>query len=135
GDVGGVLPVVAEGGLRELGGGGAVREGDGSKGGVAYGSVVKLEHRAVRERAGVERGERHKEVVRVLRVDERAAVGGLAGLEEERVPLAGDGDGFQAEHGLQHEAAASDAMLGREHEGVGGEELVEAARSALLGID
>ena len=55
----------------------------------------------------VEGGELHDEVVGVLAVDDGFAVGGLALLEELGVVAAGDGGGFEGEHGAEGELACA----------------------------
>ena len=87
GDMRRILPMVAEGSFGDLLRGGAVREGDGSERGVAYGGVVKVQHRVLAQAVRIVRAQRHDEVVRMLAVDNRHAVSGFAGLEELRVAL------------------------------------------------
>ena len=54
-------------------------------------------------------------VVRMLRVNKWASVGGLAGLKEQRIALVRDCCGVEAEHRLQHEAPFTEAVLGGDH--------------------
>ena len=46
--------------------------------------------------------------MRVLRIDQRDAVRGLAGLKQQRILAAGVGRGLQAEHSPQHDASVAE---------------------------
>ena len=105
-----------------------------AEGGFAARTAVEVDGGTFAEHDLVEGGEFHEEIVRVLAVDDGDAVGGFAGGEEQRVALAGNGGGFGAEHGAEGEGAGSGAVRRGEHDPVGGEDLVAAARAGLIGV-
>src|ERR1700722_16399657 len=122
--------------LGQLLGRGSMWISDGSEGRVAYGSNVEIDGRRLRNFVGVVEAEGHDEIVRVLRIVERMAVGGFAGLEQERVTLAGDGGGIEAEHQLRLQRSfRAGAVLGCGHEYAGRIEFVAAAGAGLLRVD
>lgn len=112
-----------------------MRVSDGAYGGVSGGRGIEGKQRVGAELPIVERGDLHEEIVRVLAVDDGAAVGGFSLLEEQRVFAAGDGGGLKAEHGAQSELAGAKRALRHGHEPVGGEELVASARAGLLRVN
>src|SRR6516164_1797381 len=86
---------------------------------IAYWGVVKVPD-GVSQFARVLNAEFHDEVVRVLTIDNRLAMGGFAGLEEQWIPLIRDGEWFQAQHGAQHDGTAAQRMQGAQHSPIGG---------------
>lgn len=106
----------------------------GADGGIADGGEVDGEQRVAAEGEIVERGDFHKEVVGVLAVGDGAAIGGFSLLKEQRVLAAGDGCGLKREHGAEGELAWAPGALRHGHEPACGEELVFAARAALLRV-
>lgn len=107
--------MVAQGGLREFHGGGAVGEGDRSHGSVADGRVVEGDQAARCNGAGVLDAQFHDGVVGMLPVDQRAGVGGFAGLNEQRVGLITDGYRFKRHHGAEHDASLADGARRPKH--------------------
>src|SRR5580704_12287197 len=59
----------------------------------------------------IECGNFHEEIVRVLAVDNGLAEGGFTLLEEFGIIAAGDGGGFEAEHGTQGQFAGTELPL------------------------
>ena len=91
------------------------------------------EHRAVGARDAVRRGQFHEQIVRVLAVDQRRdAVRGLAGLEQQRIALAPDGCRLEREHRTRAKSTGAERPRREPHEHVGAEDVVVAARSALV---
>src|ERR1041385_5262186 len=70
----------------------------------------------------------------MLRVDERLAECGFAGLKQERIAAIGDGRRVEAEHRGEHDAAGAQRMFGARHEPARRIKLVAAARAALLRV-
>lgn len=135
GDVSGILGVVAERGDGIFGCGNAVGIGGGSDGGIADGSGVEGKEAFLAEMEVVEGGEFHKEIVRMLAVNDGKTESGFALLKQQGIAAAGDGGGFEAEHGARGKGARAEFMLGHAHEPVGGKELIGAAGSGLLRIE
>ncbi len=135
GDVRRILPMMANGRLRKLHRGGAVRIGDGSQRGVAHGRIVEVQHYRFADAMRIVRAQPHHEIVRMLAVDQRDAVGGLAGLKELRVATAGNGGGYQAQHGFKQQGASEERVPGRAHDPIGRIEFVSPSRAALLRVD
>ena len=97
-DMCGVLPMMRYWRLREFHRGSAVRECYRAQRWIADGSEVNIGGGVFTKLMGVMEPETHDEIVRMLRIDQRLPVGGLSGLKQQRVALAGDGRGIQAEH-------------------------------------
>ena len=95
GDVRGVLQVMRYRRLREFLSGGAMRIRDGTERGIAHGREVHIDGGVFGDLVSVMEAQSHDEIVRMLRVDNGMAVGGLAGLKQERIALAGDGGGVR----------------------------------------
>src|SRR5271170_6612152 len=111
GDVRGILPMVADRRFRELARGIAMRECHRTQSRIAYRGDEKLGDSVLAERVRVVDAERHDEVVWMLAVDDGPAIGGFAGLENQRVAAIRDGQRFEAEHGLEEKGAAARFVL------------------------
>ncbi len=87
-----------------------MRVGHRAKRGIAHRRDVGIHRGVLAELTDIVKSQRHDEIVRVLRVDEGQAVGGLAGLEEQGIAAIGDGGGLQAQHQLGLESAFAPAL-------------------------
>ncbi len=112
-----------------------MRKCHGSESGVADRGVVELQHRVLAQRVRIVHAEAHEEVVRMLRVHERPAVGGLAGLKKLRVAPSGNGGRLETQHRFEHDAAPSQGVFRGAHQGVRGIELVSPTGARLLNVD
>ena len=72
--------------------------------------------------------------MRMLPVDDRHAVCGLARLKQFRIAPTGDRRRLQTQHRANGKRAAAETMLRIDHEPVDGGELIGAARARLLNI-
>src|SRR6476646_2539573 len=104
---------MAERGLRQLHRRSAVRKCDRTERRVSNGRKISLNNGVISNRTRVVETQRHDQVVGMLSIDDGPAEGRLAGLKEFRIPAFRDGGWVETEHQLHHEAARSDAVLGR----------------------
>src|SRR5437773_7527921 len=79
-----------------------------------------------------DRGELHEQIVRVLSIDERAAVQRLANLKDICIACFTGGRGIEAEHAVQGELRCADLASCHAHPPVRRLEFGIAARSALV---
>jgi hypothetical protein len=74
----------------------------------------------------------HEEVVRMLVIDERVPLVGLADLEDVAVALLADRGGIEAQHQVQRQLALADVLPRHPHPPVRRLDLALAARAALV---
>src|ERR1700722_18609405 len=106
-----IFLMVPERGNRIFARGLSLRISDRPDGGIAYRRSVKAEQRVVRERQIVERGQLHKEIVRVLAVDDRIAVSRFSLLKQLRIIAAADRRRLKRKHCARGERAAAQLAL------------------------
>src|ERR1051325_11329448 len=87
--------------------------------------------RAVANRHGVVRAELHKQIVRVLSIDERLALVTFTRLKKQRRAARGKREGLSAEHGAELECARTGAADGGRHKPVFRLEFRDAAWATL----
>ncbi len=117
---------------RIVDGGGAVHVRDRAERRLAHGSAGDGEAGPFRERHAPDRGELHEQVVRVLAIDERLSVERLASLEQLAITLGANRRGVEAEHRRECQPPGGRRPAGHTHPPVRHDELVAAARAALM---
>src|SRR5437868_11768256 len=95
---------------------------------------VERYQRLLPELIVVQNGEFHKEVMRMLTIDDRLAESGFALLKQFRIAPLGYGGWFQAQHALESQGSATKLALRHEHPPVCRKQLVGATRPGLLDV-
>ena len=131
-DVRRVEGVVAERRHRVVGRGRAVHERDRPERGLADRRAGQRQGDPLSDRLQPHRRGLHEEVVRMLVVDERIPLEGLADLEDVAVALRADRRRVETEHQVERELAFAGALLGHAHPPVRRLDLALAARTALV---
>ena len=112
-----------------------MREGDWTQRWIADRSKVQLKDCVLVQRTRVVQSHGHDEIVRVLRVRQRLSERRFSGLEQFGVAASGNRRRIEAEHQLEHEAAAAYVMTRAEHSPVRGIKFVAPTRPGLLRVD
>src|ERR1043165_3911168 len=93
----------------------AMHKGRWPKRGLARKAHVRKPRAALADRYSVRGRQFHKEVVRVLFIDEGAPLVGLAGLEEQPRAALRKSERLKAEHAAQLQGSVPDARKGHRH--------------------
>ena len=102
------------------------------EGGIADRRSIERKRGILRQLVIVERGQFHEEVMRMLSVNNWAAVSRLSLLEQLRVAAARDRRRLQAQHGSPGQSSFAERSLRHWHEPIRGKEFVRATRACLL---
>src|SRR4051812_27032543 len=86
-----------------------------TKGGLSDRSIVNVPYGVVTQRVRVLDTEVHEEIVRMLAIDDRLAIGRLSCLKQKRIPAVRDCRRLKTEHGPEHDASGAQAMNCAQH--------------------
>ena len=131
GDVCRILQMMRERGLGNLHRRDSMRKSDRPERRIAGRRGIDVSDRSVADIHRIFGGKLHEEIMRMLPIDQRLPMRGLAGLEQLGIAALPEEERLQAQHRAKHQVSGPELALGDAHEPVRGEELVAAAVAGL----
>src|SRR5262245_49800100 len=104
-----------------------MRKSRGPEGRFTDGPAIDKHLRTFTDREVVSARQFHEEIMGMLSVSDSQTVGCLSSLKQQRIITAGDRHRFEAQHGSQRHALASELAAQGWHQPIGGKKLVASS--------